>query len=108
MFRKLFPWAGISVLAIFVWTAHGEVERLEQDGAEVVVDDGWFEGCYHNAFEGRVEKKEDGTLKAGEQGIQHTKGILTGAGSAHARMTLRFELDAEPTGAGETGGEGFG
>jgi len=65
-------------------------------GREVVVDDVWFRGCYHNAFEGTPVKSDDGKWKSGEQGIQRTKAVLTGAGSTTSAMTLEFELKDTP------------
>jgi len=67
-------------------------------GTEIAIDDSWFEGCYHDAFEGILEKNEDGSLKPGKQGIQRTKAILSGVGTSHSAMTLRFELKEAPSG----------
>jgi len=71
---------------------------LDVSGSEIEIDDEWFKGCFHNAFEGEAIPDGEGRLKAGKQGIRHTKGELTGAGTAHASMTLEFTLEAAPSG----------
>ena len=72
----------------------------EADGSvhRVKIDDGLFSGCYHNAFEGLPIRNDDGTYKAGEQAVQRTKGVITGAGTGHSVMTLTFDLPKQPAG----------
>jgi len=75
-----------------------ETADFQETGREFVIDDVWFQGCFHNAFEGLPVKEEDGSFKAGKQGIQKTKGILTGAGSSTSAMHVEFELKEAPGG----------
>lgn len=75
-----------------------EAADFQEKGREFVVDDVWFQGCYHNAFEGQSVQGEDGVWKPGEQGIQRTKAILTGDGSTTSTMSLTFELGEAPKG----------
>lgn len=93
-------WSACSCFAVGVQeTVSPEEADLTAKGQEVVIDDVWFQGCYHNAFEGTPVKGDDGKWKAGPQGIQRTKAVLTGAGSTTASMTLKFALEEAPKGA---------
>ena len=87
-------------VALFAFGLHGAepampttASEIVLEGQQILLDDALFVGCYHNAFEGAVIENTDGTLKTGRQGIQRTKGILVGAGSAFNQMTLRFQLE---------------
>lgn len=73
-------------------------EEVTLTGASIELDDAFFTGCFHNAFEGLVVKQADGSLKSGEQGIQRTKGVLFGADTSYNRMTARFRPDKLPKG----------
>lgn len=74
-----------------------QIKPFILEGKVIKVDDRYFDGCYHNAFEGKVEKLKDGKFKAGKQTISRTKGILYGAGTNHSKMNLKFNLEAKPT-----------
>jgi|GEM_PF-1890299 hypothetical protein len=63
---------------------------------EIVVDDVWFKGSAHSAFEGIPVPAADNRWKPGNQGILRTKAVLTGAGTTTSAMTLEFELGETP------------
>lgn len=95
LFCVVFPWQGLRAQGE---SASPEDADFQVKAKEVVIDDVWFQGCYHNAFEGLPVQGEDGVWKPGKQGIQRTKAVLTGAGSTTSSMTLTFELGEIPKG----------
>jgi hypothetical protein len=101
---KAFPVSRQILLASFLAAASACAAPAPDEGAVVLkgkrvrLDDALFTGCFHDAFEGIVEKNADGTPKRGEQEICHTKGVLFGADSAHSQMAVGFTLDRAPSG----------
>jgi len=102
---RIFPTALLLLAAVshsaFSQSSPGNNESpLRQqalEGREITIDDEWFDGCFHDAFEGFI-REEGEKIERGEQAVSHTKGALTGAGTGHSRFTLRFELDAAAKG----------
>jgi len=86
----------VAACGLCIQQLKADVVTLE--GTTIKVDDALFTGCYHNAFEGTVITNENGTLKAGYQGIQRTKGIVLGIDSGYDKMTLTFNLSENPKG----------
>lgn len=86
--------AAMTGIAIHAADFKKETEIIK--AGEIRIDDGSFTGCFHDAFEGVLEKAQDGTVKRGKQGIMRTKGVLYGAGTGFESMSLNFSLDKSP------------
>lgn len=92
------PLAFATAILLAMTTFAGAADTVQLQGPRIVVDDALFTGCYHNAFEGQIENPTEGVYKSGRQGVQRTKAVLTGAGTAHSRMKLAFDLAVVPNG----------
>jgi hypothetical protein len=73
-------------------------EPVKREGTDIRLDDGLFTGCFHDAFEGKVDLLPDGGYKKGEQGVLRTKGVLFGSDTVYGDMACDFTLDRAPTG----------
>jgi hypothetical protein len=100
-----FRLGGVALLATMTHLTAAELPApyapapVTVSGTTWELDDALFHGPYHDAFEGLPQEQPDGTWKSGPQGIQRTKGVLTGQGTGHAEMTLRIRLEQPPAAA---------
>lgn len=95
--RRILPHIASAILLLGAGWCRADSVRLQ--GTDIPLDDGLFTGCFHDAFEGKVDRLPDGTYKKGEQGIHRTKGVLFGQDTVYGQMACAFTLDQAPAGA---------
>jgi hypothetical protein len=88
--------SGALILALHAGWCPAESVKLE--GPDIRLDDGLFTGCFHDAFEGKVEQLPDGSYKKGDQGVFRTKGVLFGSDTTYGAMECAFTLESAPAG----------